>query len=344
VTDVLDSIRRQRRTRVRRYWLVTGTLAVLVLALALTTLMVGREFVGPLDVLRVILGEDVPGAGFTVGTLRLPRMVLGLLSGLAFGLAGITFQTMLRNALAAPDVIGITAGAGAAAAFAIVVFHLSATMTSIVAVIGALVVSLGVLALSFRGGVFGTRVILIGIGVAAFFDAVIAYVSTHLGTYQDQTALLRWFTGSLNGATWVQILPLALAVVAFGGVLLGVDRGLGMLRLGDDAASGLGVRVARTRVVAVLVAAALVAFATAATGPIAFVAFLAGPIAARLIRGSGSPLLPSALVGAALVLAADLIGQWLLPTRLPVGVVTGAIGAPYLLYLLIRSNRSGGTL
>ena len=155
---------------------------------------------------------------------------------------------------------------------------------------------------------------------------------------------MRWLTGSLNGTDWNQALPVVVALVLIGPVLLSQADDLALFQLGDDTASALGVRVNRTRLLAVTAAVGLIAFATAAAGPIAFVAFLCGPIAARLVGPNGSLLLPSALVGALLVLVADLVGQFLLGTRFPVGVVTGVLGAPYLVYLIVRTNRAGGSL
>jgi iron complex transport system permease protein len=155
---------------------------------------------------------------------------------------------------------------------------------------------------------------------------------------------LRWLTGSLNGTTWGATVPPLIALVALGPVLLAQTRSLSALQLGDDTASALGVRVERTRIVAIIAAVGLIAFATAACGPIAFVSFLAGPIAARIVGPNGSLLVPAALVGALLVLVADLVGQFALGTRFPVGVVTGVLGAPYLIYLIVRTNRAGGSL
>jgi len=332
-----------RRRRARRWATVTGTLAVLVVAVFVVSLMVGRTFYPPGDVLGVILGHDVSGADFTVGRLRLPRAVLALVAGAGFGLAGVTFQTMLRNPLASPDIIGISAGASAAATFAIVVLSLDGTSVSVVAIVAGLGVALLIYLLSRRGGAVGTRLILIGIGIDAMLDSATAYLLDRAAQWDLQEAM-RWLTGSLNGSTWRETVPVVLALLVLGPVLLASARGLGMLQLGDDTAAALGVRVERTRLVAVVAAVALLAFATAATGPIAFVAFLAGPIAARLVGSSGSLLLPAGLVGALLVLVADLCGQFALGTRYPVGVVTGVLGAPYLLYLIVRTHRAGGSL
>ncbi|WP_129337946.1 FecCD family ABC transporter permease [Cellulomonas endophytica] len=332
-----------RRGRLRRRSVVVAVLAVLVVVVLLASLMVGRTFYGPLEVLRVVAGQDVDGATFTVGTLRLPRAVLALVVGLAFGLGGVTFQTMLRNPLASPDVIGITAGASAAATVAIVVLGLSGTAVSAVAIAAGLGVALLIHLLSSRSGGAGTRLVLVGIGVGKMLESVTLWVLQRAGQWDLQEAQ-RWLTGSLNGSTWEATWPTAVALVVLAPVLLARSRDLEALRLGDDAAAALGVRVGRTRLVVVVAAVGLIAFATAATGPIAFVAFLAGPIAARVVGPHGSPLLPAALVGALLVLVADLVGQFALGTRFPVGVVTGVLGAPYLIWLIVRTHRAGGSL
>ena len=322
---------------------VVALLAVAVLVAFALTLVVGRTTYPPGDVLRVLLGEQVPGASFTVGRLRLPRAVLAVVAGLSFGLAGTTFQTMLRNPLASPDVIGISTGASAAAAVAIVVLGLSGTAVSVFAIVAGLVVALLIYLLAYKDGGAGTRFVLIGVGTAAMLHSVIAYVLSRAGQWEWQEAT-RWLNGSLNGASWERTAPALVALLVLAQVLLVLTRDLGALQLGDDAAAALGVRVERTRVVAIVAAVGLIAFSTAACGPIAFVAFLCGPIAARVVGPNGSLLLPAALVGALLVLVADLAGQFLLGTRYPVGVVTGVLGAPYLIHLIVRTNRAGASL
>lgn len=329
-----------RARQLRYYGLVTTILLALVAVLFALTLSLGQSFTPPSDVIRVLLGEQVGGASFTVGQLRLPRAVLAVLAGLSFGLGGVAFQIMLRNPLASPDIIGISSGASAAAVFAIVVLSLSGPVVSLFAVIAGLAIALLVYALAFRKGAGGTRLILIGIGISAMLESMIAYILSQAPEWNLQEAQ-RWLTGSLNGAQLGQALPLLGALVVFGGLLLSRTRELELLRLGDDAAAALGVRVGRTRVIVIIAAVGMIATATAITGPIAFVAFLSGPIAARIVGPRGSLLIPAALVGATLVLAGDYAGQFLLPTRYPVGVVTGALGAPYLIYLIVRANRAG---
>jgi len=345
VTRPLDveAVTRGRIRRTARRGFVIAVLAVLITAVFATSLMVGRTFYPPADVIGVILGEQVPGASFTVGTLRLPRAVLAVAVGLCFGIGGVTFQTMLRNPLASPDIIGISSGAGAAAAFAIVMLSLGRTGVSVVAITAGLAVALLVYALAFRGGVVGTRLILIGIGIAAMLDSVTSYVLSQAAEWDLQEAM-RWLTGSLNGSTWAETVPVLVALVLLAPLLLSQSRNLSAMQLGDDTASALGVRVEPTRVIVIVSAVGLIAFATAAAGPIAFVAFLSGPIAARIVGPGGSLLVPSALVGALLVLVADLCGQFAFGTRYPVGVVTGVLGAPYLIYLIVRTNRAGGSL
>ncbi|WP_435749274.1 FecCD family ABC transporter permease [Microbacterium sp. PMB16] len=332
-----------RKARHRTHATTTIVLGILVFALFATVLMVGKTFYGPGDVIQVILGQTVPGASFTVGELRLPRAVLAVLSGLAFGIAGVCFQTLLRNPLASPDIIGISGGAGAAAVIGIIVLSLNGPMVSLLALGGALLTAGVIYLLSIKGGFAGTRLILIGIGVAAMLQSVISYLLSRAAQWDIQTAM-QWLTGSLNNASWERVMPLALAAAVIVPVMLLRGRAMGAMQLGDDSAAGLGVRVNSTRLLFILGAVALLAFATAATGPIAFVAFMAGPIAARLTGPGANLLLPSAFVGAVLVLGSDMIGQFAFGERYPVGVITGVLGAPYLIYLLVRTNRSGGSL
>lgn len=343
MTATLDTVRAARSLRHRRRARGLAVMAGLILAGFALTLSLGQSLTPPGDVLRVLMGQDVPGASFTVGQLRLPRAVLSILAGLCFGMGGAAFQVMLRNPLASPDIIGITWGASAAAVLAIVFLGMTGPGVAVLAVAAGLGVALAIYGLAWRGGVAGTRLILIGIGTAAMLQSVVAYALARAPAWDLQQAM-RWLTGSVNGAQLSQAVPLALTLALAGGVLLARARDLETLRMGDDTAAALGVRVGATRVAVTLAAVGLIAVATAFTGPIAFVAFLSGPIAARVRGRTGSILLPAGLVGALLVLAGDYCGQFLMPGRYPVGVVTGALGAPYLIYLIIRVNRSGGSL
>ena len=339
----IAAVIRGRRNRGIRLRSVVTVLTILILAVFALSVMAGRTFYPLGDVLRVVFGEDVPGASFAVGRLRLPRAALAVLAGASFGLAGVAFQTMLRNPLASPDIIGISSGAGAGAAFAIVGLGLGGAAVSTFAIVSGLIVALAVYALSYKRGVADTRLILVGIGIAAMLDSVTAYVLNQAPEWELQEAM-RWLTGSLNGASWNQVLPVLAAMLVLTPVLLGQSKNLAVTRLGDDAASALGVRVNLTRIVVIVAAVGLISFATAAAGPIAFVAFLSGPIAARLVGPGPSLLIPAGLVGALLVLVADFCGQYAFGTRMPVGIITGVLGAPFLVYLIVRVNRAGASL
>ena len=341
--NAISHFRHLRRANARHRARIIAMLAACLLAGVLLTLMLGQSFTPLTTVLHILGGAEVPGAGFTVRELRLPRAVVSVLVGACFGLGGIAFQTMLRNPLASPDIIGISTGASTGAVFAIVVLSLSGPAVSMVAIAAGLGVALLIYTLSWRQGVTGGRLILIGIGLAAMLQSITAYLLMRAPSWTLQEAL-RWLTGSVNGVQLDQALPLLIALLLFGGLLLSRRQDLETLRMGDDLAAGLGVRLAATRVIVVITAVALVAFATAVSGPVAFVAFLSGPIAARLMGRNGSLLIPAALVGALLVLLGDYAGQFLLPARYPVGIVTGVLGAPYLLYLILRDNKTRGSL
>lgn len=340
---VVAAVKRGRTARARRRVLVGIIMSGVLVLLIAVSLMVGNTFYDLGKVIRVILGDVVPGASFAVGELRLPRSVTAVLTGFAFGLAGVTFQTVLRNPLASPDIIGVSAGASAAAVSGIVFAGLRGSTLSMLALAGALATAATIYLLANRGGFAGARLILIGIGVAAILNSIVTYALSRAASWDLQTAM-QWTSGSVNGAAWGDVAPLVLACAVVVPVLLSQGRTLSLLGLGDDSAAALGVAVRGSRILLIAAAVVLVAFATAASGPIAFVAFMAGPVAARLMGAGGSLLLPAGLVGANLVLAADLVAQFAFENRYPVGVVTGVLGAPYLIYLLVHTQRSGGGL
>lgn len=320
---------------------MTIILFVITFGLSVCMLYFGNTKYSPDIIIRVILGEDIKGASFAIGTIRLPRMLAGLSAGLAFGMAGNTFQTMLRNPLASPDIIGVTSGSSVAAVFCILILNISGSLVSIYSVLAGLFVAFVIYILSRGGSFSGGRLILIGIGIQAMLQALISFLLVRANN-NDVPAALRWLSGSLNGMQMKSIPALFVVVVICGLLLILLGRQLKILELGEQSAITLGLRTDRTRLCMILCAVFLTACATAVTGPIAFVAFLSGPIATRLAGAGNSNILPAGLTGASLVLLADLIGQFALNTRFPVGIVTGILGAPYLLYLLIQMNRSGG--
>ena len=334
--------RRRLRTR---YWSVVTGLALLVLALLVLALTIGDYPLPPEEVVRSLLspftGATDQAADFIVLGVRLPRAMTGLLTGAAFGLSGVIFQTVLRNPLASPDIVGITTGASTAAVIAIIGFHASGLVVAGSATGGAVLIAALIYALSWRGGVTPYRLVLVGIGMAAIAAAIISYLFTRARINDVQRAL-GWLTGSLNGASFEGLWPLALGLAVLVPLAAILYRPLASLELGDDTAKALGTRVETTRLGTLLVAVVLAAFATATVGPLSFVAFAAGPVAKRLLGPAVSALLPSALVGAVVTIGADMIAQHALGrSQLPAGVVTGAIGAVFLIYLLAATNRSG---
>lgn len=334
-----------RRKLMARWWRVTVALALVTLALMALALTIGDYPLPVSDVVRSLFspftGQVEQANDFIVLGVRLPRAVTGLLAGAAFGLSGVIFQTVLRNPLASPDIVGITTGASTAAVIAIIMFHLSGIAVAASATGGAVAISVLIYGLSWRGGVTPYRLVLVGIGMAAIAAAVTSYTFTRARLAEVQQAMA-WLTGSLNGATFEQLGALALGLLVLAPLCFLLYRPLASLELGDDAARALGTRIEITRLGTLLVAVVLASFATATVGPLAFVAFASGPVAKRLLGPAGNALLPSALVGAAVTIGADLIAQHALGgTQLPAGVVTGAIGALFLIYLLAAANRSG---
>lgn len=326
--------------RTRRDALTALAFALAALTLFILTLCLGNTFYPPTKVAAVLFGAPVPGASFTIRELRFPRALTGLLAGFAFGMGGSVFQTLLRNPLASPDTIGINAGSGAAAVFFILFLKAPASAVFSAAIAAGLLTAFAVHLLGEKGGHSPFRLILCGIGFQAGFGSVISYMLTRASPY-DVSAALRWLSGSLNGATITSPVPIAISLALGVPVILGLSRTVSVLQLGDQTARGLGASPFRDRLILMGGAVLMLSCAAAVTGPIASVSFLAGPIARALSRtGRPSPA-AAGFAGAALVLAADLAGQFAFGTRFPVGVVTGLVGAPYLLFLMARMNRSG---
>ena len=316
------------------------SLIAIVLCICIMMLLYGNTNYSLDVVIRVLRGENIQGATFAIATLRLPRMLSGLLVGIAFGIAGNTFQTMLRNPLASPDIIGVTSGSSVAAVFCILVLGLSGPAVPIISVISGLLVSMLIYLLSKDISFSGSRLILIGIGIQAMLQAAISFLLLKASQY-DVPGAMRWLSGSLNGMTMKGIPTLFIVVMVFGIISLLFTKYLQVLELGDEFATTLGIRLNLVRIILILSAVFLIAFATSTTGPIAFVAFLAGPVASKIVGRGSSNVLASGLVGALLVLSSDMIGQYVFSTRFPVGVITGILGAPYMLFLLICINRRG---
>jgi iron complex transport system permease protein len=334
-------VRRARsggRLRSIRVSIVLAALAGLVFCISLSV----GDFPIPLrQVVPAIFGFGDPAANLIVHTLRLPRALTGLMVGLAFGCSGAIFQTLARNPLASPDILGVTQGASLAAVAIITLNVLGTNVLPVAAFAGGIVTALIIYVLAYRRGVSSYRLVLVGIGVGEVASALTIYLLTK-AQLNDAANATAWLAGSLNGRGWESAIPVTISIGILLPAALMLAASLRVLSLGDDTAKGVGLGVERTRLSLLVVAVALAGAGVAAAGPIAFVAFVSAPIARRLIRGPGPAMIPSALAGALLVLAADLIGRRLFaPTEIPVGIITGIIGAPYLLWLLARANRIG---
>ena len=332
------------RVRWRQVAVALGA-AVTVVLLGAVSLGRGDFPIGLTDVLRTLVGLGEETQEFIVLELRAPRIVVGALVGLALSVAGALFQTFARNPLASPDVLGITQGASAGAVAAIVLSGTAAGNDALggvgvplAALLGALVTGLLLLLLAWRRGIDGYRLVLVGIALWAVAAAVTDWLLTRAEIYDAATAYV-WITGSLNARTWAEAVPLLGALAVLLPAALATSRALGVVQFGDDTARGLGVRLVPTQALVVLVAVGLTAAAVAAAGPISYVALVVPQVAIRLTGGARPPLLASGLLGAALVVGADLLTRTVLPQALPVGVLTAAVGAPFLLWLLVRGRR-----
>jgi iron-siderophore transport system permease protein len=324
---------------------VPAVIALVLVLTAAVSLGRGDYPIGVLDVLRTLVGGGDDTQRFIVLELRAPRTGVGVLVGLALGVSGALIQTFARNPLASPDILGVTGGA---AIGAVAVLVLGGTTTAggllgglgppAAALAGALLMALLVFGLAWRSGIDGYRLVLVGVGLSAMAQAVVSYLLTR-SALQDAAAANVWISGSLHGRGWDQARPLALALVVLLPAALALGRVLGVLQFGDETARALGVRVPLAQVVVVVVAVALAAFAVSAAGPVQFVALVVPQIAVRLTCGSRPPVLASGLLGALLVVASDLLARTVLPDSFPVGVVTAIVGAPYLLWLLVRGRR-----
>jgi len=316
-------------------------LALGVVVAAAVALSLGAYVIALPDVVSALLGVGTGAGEFVVLGLRLPRVVLAILAGGALGAGGALMQSLARNPLASPDLLGFSTGAASGAVLSLVVFGGSVVGASVSAVLGTLVTALVVLALVRGHGAQGYRLVLVGVGVNAMLVALNEYLITR-ADLDVAVAAQTWVIGTLNGRSWEEVVPVAAALLVLFPVALACARRVDLLEMGDDAARSLGVGVARTRPALLLVAVGLVGTATASGGPILFVALAAPQLARRLAGSPGVGLVPAALTGALILLVADVLAQRLFaPVQLPAGVLTAAIGGLYLVWLLGREWRAG---
>ncbi|MDO3646482.1 FecCD family ABC transporter permease [Nocardia mangyaensis] len=324
----------------RRSLLLTVLLTAAASAVAAWSLTVGHYPLTTADVLRVLAGGGTLIEYDVVVSDRLPRVLTGLCTGAAFALAGAILQRIATNPLVSPEIIGINAGASLGALVVSVLLGGSGLGLVGGALAGAFVAMALILLVATKDGLDGYRLVLVGIGVTAMLTSAIAFILTRANVYQAHTAAL-WLTGSLANRDWTHV---GFGLAALGIVvppLIVFARSLPLLELGDELANSLSGRRGPHRTTLIVVAAVAAALATAAAGPIAFVALVAPQIVRRLLAERGAGLAPAAAAGALLVVSADLAARRLFPAELPVGVVTALLGAPVLVYLLARATRIG---
>jgi iron complex transport system permease protein len=324
----------------------TSLLLILTLAVLIISAGLGEVSISPLTVLSLLFGGGTDYEQLIVQQFRLPRILASLFVGMALAVAGGILQGMIRNNLAAPDTIGLTAGAGMAVVSFLWFFSddnysltVSIQWLPVAAFIGASVVALAVYLLSWKDGVTPIRLILIGIGISAFMQAATTTFMVLSPIYTASQANI-WITGSVNSVTWsdVKILVPVTAVLLL--IAFFSARTVTIQSLGEEVATSVGNAVQRHRFFLLLTSTALVGTAVAIAGGIGFVGLMAPHMARRLVGSSYGALLPvAALIGAILVMAADLIGRTMFsPSIVPAGVFTAALGAPYFIYLLLRTK------
>ncbi|MFD7325300.1 FecCD family ABC transporter permease [Streptomyces sp. NPDC059875] len=318
---------------------VTALLLVSLVVVMGITLTTGDFPLTVGEVLSALTGNDSGAADFVVNTLRMPRILTAVFVGAALAVSGAILQSLTRNSLGSPDVIGFTNGSAVGALFVIIVLHGSMTRIALGALIGGLATALVIHLLMIGRGLQGFRLVVIGIGVSSLLLAANSYLITR-ATFQEAQEAQAWLIGSLGNRLWMHANAIGLAVAVLLPPALLLSRRLAMVEMGDITAMALGVDVTRTRTVLLVISVALAAFATAVTGPIWFIALAAPQVVRRLTGSSGPALLPSALMGALLLALSDLVVQRVFaPALLPVGTATGAIGGLYLIWLLITESR-----
>lgn len=325
--------------RIRPRVLVVGLVGVaLALAAAAWTMALG-DFPVPLSqVVATTFGVGSGEYDFVVRTLRLPRTLAAAGVGVALGASGAIFQGLVRNPLVAPDIIGVTTGASVAAV-GLIVAGGPAGLVPLAAFGGAVLTAALIYLLTWSGGITGNRLVLVGIGVNAVMAAVTTFLVVRFPLEQVASAVL-WQTGTLYGRTWEHVVWVVVGLVVLLPLAGALMRRLRSIQLGDDAATALGTHVEWSRAALLVVGSGLAAVAVAVAGPVGFVALMV-PHVARMLLGplTGGVLVVAGIIGAVVMLVSDLIAQHAFsPVSLPVGVVTAAVGAPYFLFLLYRSN------
>jgi iron complex transport system permease protein len=315
---------------------LVGALVVIVML----TVTLGTLGVAPADLARTVLGQGAGTDRIVWGTIRGPRLIVGIAAGAALGIAGTLFQTVTRNPLGSPDVIGLSAGAAAGAA-AFGVLWTGILPQPVGALVGASAAMGLVYLATGRGFSSPSRMLLVGIGVSAVSLAFVEFVIVRVGR-EEAITLAAYLSGTLASRSWDHAATIWLSLVVLAPCALVLSRRLQLVEMGDEQADALGARSGRTRVFAVLVSIGLATAAVNVVGPIGFIALTAPQIARRLTRAPGPNVVMSALVGALLLCLADLLTQQSpFPVQLPVGVLTALVGGLYLGSLLFGQWKKG---
>lgn len=324
---------------------ITAILAVITVCVALWSLTLGSAEGSdiPLDrVFGALAGNESPSVTRIVEG-RLPRVLVAVFGGAALALSGAIFQTVTRNPLGSPDIIGFTAGANTGALIAMLVFGLGYNGATFGSLIGGLLTGVVIYILAFRGGVQGYRLIVIGIGVSAMLTAFNGYLLVR-ARVENAAAAAAWGQGIFEQLRLKDVIPVVLVLVILIPALTYFTPNMRMFELGQDSAQSKGVHTERVQVYLMIIGVGLIAVVTAVAGPIAFIALIAPQVAMRITRSPGIPLVTGAAVGATLLVISDAIARTLLaPVQLPVGVVTTALGGVYLLGLLVVQSRKAGS-
>lgn len=343
--SVAPGVRLGPMSFVWRPWLVLVTLLLMTSTFLVFcfSISVGDFPIGLSRVIATLLGRGEQVDEFVVMDLRMPRAMAGLIVGIALGMSGAITQSIARNPLASPDILGITSGASAVAVFSVTVTGgtaaavVSSVGLSAASLAGGLGTGLLVYFLAWRRGIDGVRLILIGISVSAVMEAITTWLLVS-ADIRDVARAQAWLVGSLDDRSWDEVRIAFWCTLALMVVVAAVAFQFKPMHLGDEVAAGLGVRYSAVRAVLLLCAVLLAAVAVSAAGPVPFVALVAPQVAMRLAKCPTPPMVASGLVGALLLIGADLVARSALPISLPVGVVTAAIGGPFLVYLLVRAN------
>lgn len=322
----------------RRSLLIGVILITLILLIALASLTSGSYQIPILNALDALLGQGEDMVRMIVVEWRLPRVLLAILLGAALGMSGAIFQSLTRNPLGSPDIIGFAAGSYTGALIVIVLLSGGYYEIAAGAMIGGILTALAVYVLAWRNGMQGFRLIIVGIGISAMLSAFNGWMIKAADLNVAMSAAI-WGAGSLNGLGFDQLVPVAIVLLFIMPLIILLARPMRQLEMGDDAARASGANANRTRALLIVLGVALTATVTASAGPIAFIALAAPQIARRITRSAGVTLIASALTGSSLLAAADYAAQHAFATQLPVGIMTVSIGGIYFIWLLVKEGR-----